>query len=62
MLSSWDEKSRELWDESKTNRKVYLGTQLSVQIVVPKLEEGRLAQVMKLVEGVARQGSMKSKL
>ena len=62
VLSTWDKKNRELWDETKTDRRVYLGTQLSVQIVVPKLEEGRLAQVMSLVEGVARQGSMKSKL
>lgn len=62
VISSWDEKNRELWDESKTNRRVYLGTQLSVQIVVPKLEEGRLAQVMSLVEDVARQGGIKSKL
>ncbi len=62
VLSSWDEKNRELWDEAKTDRRVYLGTQLSVQIVVPRLEEGRLAQVMSLVEGVARQGSMGSKL
>ena len=62
VLSSWDEKNRELWDESKTDRKVYLGTQLSVQIVVPKLEEGRLAQVLSLVEGVTKQGSMKPKL
>ncbi|KAI9869896.1 MAG: hypothetical protein M1823_008913, partial [Watsoniomyces obsoletus] len=32
VLSSWDEKNRELWDEAKTDRRVYLGTQLSVQI------------------------------
>ena len=62
VLSSWDEKNRELWDEKKTDRRVYLGTQLSVQIVVPKLEEERLAQMMSLVEGVAREGTPKSKL
>ena len=64
VLSSWDEKNRELWDEEKTDRRVYLGTKLSVQIVVPRLEEQKLAGVMSLIEGVIGQGngSSKSKL
>jgi Asp-tRNA(Asn)/Glu-tRNA(Gln) amidotransferase A subunit family amidase len=62
VLSSWDEKNRELWDESKMDRRVYLGTQLSVQIVVPRLQEEKLCQVMSLVESANKQGQPKSKL
>lgn len=49
-LGSWDAKNRELWDEKTVDRKVYLGTPLSVQLVVPRLEEERLVAVMKLVD------------
>ena len=63
VLGSWDERNRELWDEGKMDRRVYLGTQLSVQLVAPRLEEERLAQVMALVEKVAKQANgAKSKL
>lgn len=51
-LSSWDERSRELWDEKTVDRKVYLGTKLSVQVVVPRLEDDRLAKLMTLIDGV----------
>jgi Asp-tRNA(Asn)/Glu-tRNA(Gln) amidotransferase A subunit family amidase len=51
-ISSWDEKSRELWDEKTVDRKVYLGTKLSVQVVVPRLEDDRLAKLMTLIDGV----------
>jgi Asp-tRNA(Asn)/Glu-tRNA(Gln) amidotransferase A subunit family amidase len=46
VLGSWDEKSRELWDESKIDRRVYLDTPLSVQIVVPRLQDEKLVEVM----------------
>ena len=53
-ISSWDEKSRELWDEKTVDRRVYLGTKLSVQVVVPRLEDDRLAKVMTLIDAVVR--------
>ncbi|KXH32847.1 amidase [Colletotrichum simmondsii] len=56
VLSSWDERNRELWDEEKIDRKVYLGTPLSVQVVVPRLRDDRLVQVMACVDA-ARKGT-----
>ncbi|ETN46021.1 uncharacterized protein HMPREF1541_00204 [Cyphellophora europaea CBS 101466] len=63
-VGSWDDRCRELWDEKTVDRKVYLGTALSVQVVVPRLEDDRLAKVMSLIDGVIRsQGARpKSKL
>lgn len=54
VLSSWDERSRELWDEKKTDRKVYLGSKLSVQCVTARLEDEKLINVMKLVSEVVQ--------
>lgn len=50
VLSSWDEKSRELWDEKLTNRRVYLNSMLSVQCVTARLEDEKLSYVMSLVD------------
>ncbi|KAK5091036.1 hypothetical protein LTR05_001216 [Lithohypha guttulata] len=61
MLGSWDEKSRELWDESMTDRRVYLGSVLSVQCVTARLEDEKLAYVMSLVDRVVRDGIQKGK-
>lgn len=63
-LSSWDDRSRELWDEKTVDRKAYLGTKLSVQVAVPRLEDDRLAKFMTLIDGVVNgQGAApKSKL
>ena len=63
-VGSWDDRCRELWDEKTVDRKVSLGTALSVQVVVPRLEDDRLAKVMSLIDGVIRsQGARpKSKL
>ncbi|OHE96908.1 amidase [Colletotrichum orchidophilum] len=54
ILSSWDERNRELWDESKIDRRTYLGTPLSVQVVVPRLQDDRLVQVMACVDAVCK--------
>lgn len=61
VLSSWDEKSRELWDEKITDRRVYLGTKLSVQVVVPRLQEERLAEAMAVVERAVEKGEVGGK-
>jgi Asp-tRNA(Asn)/Glu-tRNA(Gln) amidotransferase A subunit family amidase len=47
---SWDKRNRELWDEKVTNRKVYLGTPLSIQIVTPKLHDFELCRMMELID------------
>ncbi|KAH8669105.1 amidase [Xylariales sp. PMI_506] len=53
-LSSWDDACRELWDEKTVNRKVYLATPLSIQVVVPRLEDEKLGRVMKLIDEVVK--------
>jgi hypothetical protein len=52
VLGSWDEKTRELWDESKLDRRVYLGTPLSVQVVVPRLQDEKLIEVMGSIDSL----------
>lgn len=56
-ISSWDEKSRELWDEKTVDRRVYLGTMLSVQVVTPKLEDVRLVEAMTLIDNALKTGT-----
>ncbi|KAE8444046.1 hypothetical protein EG329_000914 [Mollisiaceae sp. DMI_Dod_QoI] len=55
-LGSWDKANRELWDEKTIDRKVYLNTKLSVQVVAPKMQEHRLVQAMSLIDEVLRNG------
>ncbi|KAI4712033.1 hypothetical protein J4E89_003479 [Alternaria sp. Ai002NY15] len=43
-LGSWDKANRELW--TNTDRSVYLGTPLCVQVVAPRLQEEKLVQAM----------------
>ncbi len=63
-LGSWDERNRELWDEKKIDRRVYLGTPLSVQVVVPRLQDEKLVQVMGWVDKACKNGTgeVKAKL
>jgi len=56
VLSTWDEKCRELWDEGKTDRKVYLGSKLSVQCVTARLEDEKLTHVIRLVDESVKRG------
>ena len=62
VLSSWDERNRQLWDEKTVDRKVYLGTPLSVQVVTPRLEDQRLIEAMKIVDAAVRSKETKPKL
>ena len=61
MAGTWDAKNRELWDEGKMDRKVYLGTPLCVQVVTPRCEDRRLLEAMRLVEHAVR-GGVQAKL
>lgn len=62
-LGSWDEKCRELWDEKVTDRRVYLGTPLSVQVVVPRLRDEWLVEMMGVVDrAIKGSAGAKSKL
>lgn len=61
-LGSSDDGCRVLWDEKTVNRKVYLGTPLSVQVVVPRLEDERLGRIMALIDGVVKGHTSSSEL
>jgi Asp-tRNA(Asn)/Glu-tRNA(Gln) amidotransferase A subunit family amidase len=61
-LGSLDDGCRELWDEKTVNRRVYLGTPLSIQVVVPRLEDERLGRIMALIDGVVKGHTTSAKL
>jgi len=61
-LGSWDEKNRELWDEKTVDRKVYLGSPLSIQVVTPRLEDQRLLEAMRIVDSAVHEKEPKAKL
>jgi len=56
-LGTWDKINRELWDKKTIDRKVYLNTKLSVQVVAPKLQERRLYQAMSLIDNILQNES-----
>ncbi|KAE9370266.1 general amidase-like protein [Stipitochalara longipes BDJ] len=56
-LGSWDKVNRELWNETTIDRKLYLNTKLSVQVVAPKLQERRLYQAMSVVDNILQMQS-----
>lgn len=56
ILGSWDVKARELWDEHVTDRRVYLGTKLSVQVVVQRGRDDWLCKVLGEVDRAVNPG------
>jgi Asp-tRNA(Asn)/Glu-tRNA(Gln) amidotransferase A subunit family amidase len=62
VLSSWDERNRQLWDEKTVNRKVYIGSPLSVQVVTPRLEDQKLVEAMRVVDAAVHVRENKAKL
>jgi len=59
-LSSWDRVNRELW--TQVDRGTYLNTPMGIQVVVPKLQERRLCQAMKLVDDAIKASGRKGQL
>jgi Asp-tRNA(Asn)/Glu-tRNA(Gln) amidotransferase A subunit family amidase len=62
VISSWDERNRQLWDEKTVDRRVYLGTPLSVQVVTPRLQDRRLIEAMSIVDEAVRLTASKPRL
>jgi len=62
VISSWDERNRQLWDEKTVDRKVYLGTPLSVQVVTPRLEDQKLIEAMRIIDTAVHREESMSKL
>lgn len=61
-IASWDERNRQLGDESTVDRHVYLGTPMCVQVVVPRLEDQRLVKIMKIVDAAVHSKVSKESL
>jgi amidase len=57
VLGPWDQRNRELW--TKIERTIYLGSSLSVQVVVPRLQEKRLIEAMSVIEDALCKGDLK---
>ena len=51
-LNGWDKINREMW--TGFDRKVYLGSMLTIQIVTPRLEERKLVEGMAVIDEVLR--------
>ncbi|KAG0158571.1 hypothetical protein PDIDSM_6086 [Penicillium digitatum] len=60
VLGSWDKANRQLWDEKTIDRRVYLGSPLSVQVVTPKQHDYQLFRAMEIVDRAVQGGSSTS--
>ncbi|PYI32636.1 putative general amidase [Aspergillus indologenus CBS 114.80] len=54
VLGSWDKANRLLWNQKTVDRRVYLGSPLSVQVITPKQRDYELFQAMELIDRVVR--------
>ncbi|KAA8642413.1 hypothetical protein EYZ11_009919 [Aspergillus tanneri] len=54
ILGSWDRVNRELWDEKTVDRRVYLDSPLSVQVVTPKQHDHELFLAMEIIDRAVR--------
>lgn len=61
-LGSWDERNRQLWNETSIDRKVYVGTPLSIQVVAPKLHDLELCRIMQVIDRALGSTQRASKL
>ncbi|RAL15698.1 putative general amidase [Aspergillus homomorphus CBS 101889] len=52
VLGSWDKANRLLWDEKTVDRRVYLGSPLSLQVITPKQHDYELIQAMEIIDRV----------
>lgn len=62
VIGTWDDRNRELWDEKIIDRKVYLGTPLSIQVVTPRLHDFELCRIMDVIDQVLSTAQRASKL
>jgi amidase len=51
-LNGWDKINREMWDGF--DRKIYLGSTLTIQVVAPRLEERKLVESMSIIDEALR--------
>ncbi|OAX80492.1 hypothetical protein ACJ72_05170 [Emergomyces africanus] len=53
-LSNWDKRNRELWNSDTVDRRVYLDSPLSIQVITPRLHENDLFEAMSIIDGAVR--------
>ncbi|KFX89680.1 hypothetical protein V490_06868 [Pseudogymnoascus sp. VKM F-3557] len=58
-LGTLDGRTRKLWDRKSVDRRVYLDSALSVQVVAPRLQERRLWQSMDIIDRVVKKKASK---
>ncbi|KAM5475476.1 hypothetical protein MauCBS54593_001165 [Microsporum audouinii] len=56
VLSSWDKRNRELWNSNTVDRRVYLNSPLSIQVVTPKLHDYDLYYAMDTIDRALKAG------
>ncbi|KAJ5553708.1 hypothetical protein N7494_003086 [Penicillium frequentans] len=61
-LGSWDKANRKLWNEGTTDRRVYLDSPLSVQVVTPKQRDYELFQAMEIIDRAVQGRAATAKL
>ncbi|PIG81166.1 putative general amidase [Aspergillus arachidicola] len=54
VLGSWDKANRQLWNERTVDRRVYLGSPLSIQVVTPKQRDYELFRAMEIIDRAVR--------
>ncbi|KFY42611.1 hypothetical protein V495_04429 [Pseudogymnoascus sp. VKM F-4514 (FW-929)] len=58
-LGTLDGRTRKLWDRKSVDRRIYLDSALSVQVVAPRLQERRLWQSMDIIDRVVKKKASK---
>ncbi|EGD95784.1 general amidase [Trichophyton tonsurans CBS 112818] len=56
ILSSWDKRNRELWNSSTVDRRVYLNSPLSIQVLTPRLHDYELYYAMNIIDKALKGG------
>ncbi|PGH15936.1 hypothetical protein AJ79_02103 [Helicocarpus griseus UAMH5409] len=54
ILSNWDKRNRELWNSQTVDRRVYLDSPLSIQVITPRLHDHDLFRAMSIIDGAVR--------
>ncbi|KAL1952505.1 hypothetical protein VTO42DRAFT_5178 [Malbranchea cinnamomea] len=54
ILSSWDKRNRELWNSNTVDRRVYLNSPLSIQVLTPRLHDYDLYHAMDIIDRAIR--------
>ncbi|GAQ10507.1 putative amidase C550.07 [Aspergillus lentulus] len=54
VLGSWDKANRLLWNEKTVDRRVYLDSPLSIQVVTPKQHDYELYRAMEIIDRAVR--------